>query len=430
MPDKPRRSYGTGTLIEREDSAGRLTYYGKWRSNGRQLKRRIGPKRAPGARDGFTRAQAEKKLRDLMAETPATRPTAERLTLAEVAPRYLRHLQAKGRKWSTLVAAESCLRVWLLPVLGDRALAAIRGEDVEDLMTQMEAGDRAQRARGGGERERVRAGDVEALIARMLAGDAGARAKPCGPKTIRNYIGTLSAIYHYAMHTRGRWATSNPCDDVDLPEVEGDEDIRFLEPAECEALARSAIDGDYQAIDRALYVTAPRTGLRHGELLALRWRDVDWTVMRIRVRQNWVLGEFGTPKSKRSTRSVPMAADVGGELERLFKQSRFQGDDDLVFADPHTGEPLSKAADNRRFRKALKAAKLDATHRIHDLRHTFGTRMAAVGTPMRTLQEWMGHRDIATTQRYADYAPSTREAELIAAAFDQTTTGPVGVGTH
>ena len=144
-------------------------------------------------------------------------------------------------------------------------------------MTQMEAGDRAQRARGGTEREKVRAGDVEALIARMLAGDAGARAKPCGPKTIRNYIGTLSAIYHYAMHTRRRWATANPCDDVDLPEVEGDEDIRFLEPAECEALARAAIDGDYQAIDRALYVTAAMTGLRHGELLALRWRDVDWT---------------------------------------------------------------------------------------------------------------------------------------------------------
>ena len=43
--------------------------------------------------------------------------------------------------------------------------------------------------------------------------------------------------------------------------------------------------------------------------------------------------------------------------------------------------------------------------------------MAAAGLPMRTLQEFMGHRDIATTQRYADYAPSAREAELVAAAF-------------
>jgi integrase len=43
--------------------------------------------------------------------------------------------------------------------------------------------------------------------------------------------------------------------------------------------------------------------------------------------------------------------------------------------------------------------------------------MAAAGVAMRTLQEWMGHRDIETTRRYADYAPRTRDAELVAAAF-------------
>jgi integrase len=140
--------------------------------------------------------------------------------------------------------------------------------------------------------------------------------------------------------------------------------------------------------------------------------------MRVRVRQNHVLGEHGTPKSKRSTRSVPMAAEVSGTLERLFKASARQDDDDLEFADPLTGGPISKAANNRRFRKAHRATRLDESHRIHDLRHTFGTRCAAARVPMRTLQEWMGHREIATTQRYADYAPSAHEAELIAAAFD------------
>jgi integrase len=72
-----------------------------------------------------------------------------------------------------------------------------------------------------------------------------------------------------------------------------------------------------------MYRNAAMTGLRQGELMALRWRDVDWQAQRIRVRQNWVLGEFGTPKSKRSTRSVPMADEVAGELDRLFKQSRW-----------------------------------------------------------------------------------------------------------
>jgi integrase len=108
---------------------------------------------------------------------------------------------------------------------------------------------------------------------------------------------------------------------------------------------------------------------------------------------------------------------VAGELDRLFKASTRQADEDLAFADPHTGGPLCKAAIRRRYRRALKAAMLDEGHRFHDLRHTFGTRMAAAGVPMRTLQEWMGHRDIETTQRYADYAPSPQEAAFVEAAF-------------
>ena len=51
--------------------------------------------------------------------------------------------------------------------------------------------------------------------------------------------------------------------------------------------------------------------------------------------------------------------------------------------------------------------------RFHDLRHTFGTRMAAAGVPMRTLQEWMGHRDFKTTLIYADDMPGQHEAELV-----------------
>jgi integrase len=57
-----------------------------------------------------------------------------------------------------------------------------------------------------------------------------------------------------------------------------------------------------------------------------------------------------------------------------------------VFGHPTSGGPLPKANVTRRMRAALKAAKLDHTHRFHDLRHTFGTRMAAAGVPMRTLQ--------------------------------------------
>jgi integrase len=395
-----RRSYGTGSLIVRTDRAGRETWYGKWRSHGRQVMRRVGLKRAAGSREGLTRTQAEAKLRQLIAESPGGNPTAERLTLAEVAPRYLRHLEAKGRKRSTVVAAESCLGVWLLPALGDKALDAVRGEDVEDLMARMEAGDRPDRP--------------------------GAQSKPCGPKTIRNYIGTLSAIYRYAMHSRRRWASANPCDDVDLPEVEDNGEIHFFDPDEVDALIRSAEPGEYHELDRLLYRAGERTGLRHGELIAWRWMDLDYLAMRVRVRQNFVLGEFGSPKSRRSSRSLPLDEELAGALERYRKAVAQRlgaepADDALVFADPITGGPLSKAANNRRFKKTLKRAGLDGERVLHGLRHSFGVRCAAAGVPMRTLQEWMGHRDIATTQRYADYAPSPHEADMIARAFGRAT---------
>ncbi len=107
----------------------------------------------------------------------------------------------------------------------------------------------------------------------------------------------------------------------------------------------AARPGEYEAIDRALYLAAAMTGLRQGELIALRWQDVDWAAAKVRVRRNYVLGKFGTPKSKRSMRAVPLADAVAGELDRLFKASERQGDDDLVFADPHTGGPLGQGGD-------------------------------------------------------------------------------------
>ena len=165
-----------------------------------------------------------------------------------------------------------------------------------------------------------------------------------------------------------------------------------------------------------LYVTAAMTGLRQGELLGLRWRDIDWASARVRVRQSYVRGEFGTPKSRRSSRSVPLADRVAGELDRHFKASAYQGDDDLVFCHPETGTPLDRSRLLKRFKAAAKRATLRPV-RFHDLRHTFGTRMAGAGVALRTLQEWMGHRDFKTTLIYADYQPAEREAELVELAF-------------
>jgi integrase len=393
-----RRSYGTGSLYVRTDRSGHETWYGCWWTNGRQARRRIGLRRTTGSREGLTRAQAETELRRLIGEVKVAASVGEQLTVAQAGDRYLQYLQSKGRKPSTIAAVRGHLTHWHAPFFAERSLQAINAEDVADLIALMHSGRRPSGIR---------------------------RYKALSPATIRKVASTLHALYDFSIK-RG-WASSNPVDSVELPEPTRNEDIYFLTPNEVRAVVNSAVPGVHQAIDRGLYQAAAMTGLRQGELIALRWRDVDWTAARVRVRQNYVLGEFGTPKSKRSTRSVPMADPVAAELERLYQATEARTgspprDDELVFADPLTGGPLNKKMVLQRFRAALEAARLDPARRFHDLRHTFGTQMAAAGVAMRTLQEWMGHRDIQTTMRYADYTPSAQEAELIATAFGAAAT--------
>jgi integrase len=368
-----KRAYGSGSIVVKGH-----TYYGKWRwPDGRQVKRALGPIRQPGSRDGLTKAQAEARLRKLMAEEVAPAIT-ERLTVEQTGRHLIRHLDGLGRKRSTIESYESILRVHLVPYFGERELQRIGREDVEGF-------------------------------------SAACRRNGQSVKSTQNYLGFLHGIFDFAM--RRGWAAANPCKLVDRPsQTRSDPDIHFLDQTEVDALVAAVPEDDLGRVERAMYLAAAMTGMRQGELLALRWADVDWTARRVRVRRNFVRGEYGTPKSKRSSRSVPLADLLGGELDRLFQASAYDADSDLVFAHPHTGNPIDRSKLLKRYKAALRRAGVRDV-RFHDLRHTFGTRMAAAGVPMRTLQEWMGHRDFVTTLIYADYAPSAHEADLVDAAF-------------
>jgi integrase len=334
--------------------------------------RKLGPVRAPGTREGLTRTMAEAKLRELIGEVAAP-PVAERVTVKDAGRRHLAHLEAMGRKPSTLRSYRNLFDRHIVPSIGAGPVGPLSPDDVERFAGHL-----------------------------VQVGQA--------PKTIRNVLGLLNGICELAVK-RG-WAATNPCRYVDRPAVPESQDIRYLEPDEVEAVLRATGDDDYGRVHRAIFLAAAMSGLRMGELLALRWLDVDWRAQRIRVRRNYVRGNFGTPKSRRGSRSVPLADRLGGELDRLYRETVYQADDDLVFANPHTGTPLDGGALLRAFQRALKRAGVRKV-RFHDLRHTFGTRMAAAGVPMRTLQEWMGHRDLRTTLIYADYAPGGHEVELV-----------------
>jgi integrase len=381
-----RRQYGTGSIFEESGS-----WYGQWRPapGTKQIKRKLGAKRRPGSREGITSKQAEARLRKLIAEVRYAAPD-ERHSFEEAGGRYIDHLEGvMQREASTTQDYRIMLRA-LARHFGAKAIDRITADDVGGYM-------------------------------------AARRAEGRAPKTIANHVTFAHGVFAFAVK-RG-WAPANPVAAVDRPRSQGpNPDIRYLTIEEVEALIRAVPDDELGAVERVLYLTAAMSGQRQSELIAWRWRDVDWTAAQSRVRRKYSRQAWGKPKSRRSSRAVPMADRLAGELDRHFQRSAFTGDDDLVFAHPVLGTPLDASKLRKRFYAAMKAAGMgDRCGRkggitFHSLRHTFGTQMAAAGVPLRTLQEWMGHRDYSTTLVYADYAPDpTGAAALIERAFEPRT---------
>jgi integrase len=381
--------YGSGTLIRRAGPKGD-TWIAKWRDSGRQIQRGLGFVHSKRRPDGLTRAEAEAalgKLRELVAVERAEERAAEakraaeeqHRTLAQVGEALIVAKRAAGRKPSTIEAYSYWLRIHIVDFFGPTAVGEITRDDVSGFAAALER-------------------------------------KGLAPKSRANALGTLHSLIEFAID-EGWMVGENPVKRIEKPALATtDPDVHFLETEEVEALLRAVPDDPLGRVERVMYLAAAMTGMRQGELFALRWRDVDWSARRIRVRRNFVRGEFGTPKSKRSSRSVPLASRVATELELLSQTSPYKRDDDLVFAHPETGKPIDRSKLLKRFKAALRRADVRAV-RFHDLRHTFGTRMAAQGVPMRVLQELMGHRDFKTTLIYADYAPSEHEAEWVEQAF-------------
>ena len=372
-----KRQYGTGSVFEKRNA-----WYGQWRVRGRTVTRKLGPIRAPGGRDGLTRKMAEARLRKLMSEVTVT-PVYERMTVEEAGERLIQHLVTRGRKTSTTVGYQSYLRVHVAPFFGQKPIASVTKEDIEE------------------------------FIVVCLDNDQSI-------KSTRNYLGFLHSVFDFAL--RKGWVVVNPCKAVEKPEaVDEDQDIRFLDQTELDALlaatagprsrrkagtpertrrVRRLRDGErmpwkaiaaelgvaestaiylygldldetgpddpLSVVERVLYLTASMTGMRQGELLALRWLDVDWIAHRVRVRRNFVRGKFGTPEvqalvaehpARRRRRPRARAAVPGLELSgrrgpRLRAPAHRQADRPLAAAQAvqggaqarrRTRDPLSRS---------------------------------------------------------------------------------------
>ena len=217
----------------------------------------------------------------------------------------------------------------------------------------------------------------------------------------------MHAIFRRAVKLYG--LPRNPLANVDRYRVRRSGDIEVFSPEEVWSLVRAAAS----EVDGAIFLTAAFTGLRRGELLGLRWRDIDFDASTIRVRASYAAGKLTTPKSGK-VRAVPMAPDVA-------RRSRGSGSAIDSPARTTSCSPASpgcrstRDALSSRYEKALEAGGLRRL-RFHDLRHTFGTRMIREAD-IRRVQEWMGHADIQTTMKYLHYESRAEDAQLVARAF-------------
>jgi integrase len=179
------------------------------------------------------------------------------------------------------------------------------------------------------------------------------------------------------------YIADNPASKTKLPRREAAAERVVLAPAQVRELA-SLLDHPARSVTLLLALT----GLRVGELLALRWGNVDTQARVLRVCETVYEGHFDRPKTKRSLRTIPLGAETAAILAKLRPESVVATA--LVFATPE-----GKALDRRNLlRKHVKpAAKKLGLGNVtwHLLRHSYATMLDGVGTPVGTMQSLLGH---------------------------------------
>ena len=349
-------------------------FYVKYRlPDGRQVQRRLGPAwvgpgRPPAGH--YTRRTAREALQAILAD--ARRGTLAGMettgaTFADAGAEYLRYVEkVKKIDPATVKDYRGVIDGYLLPEFGPRPLEAITPDSIDAYKERLIAEGR--------------------LSARVIV----------------RHLTVLHGIFKRAKRVWGLAENPASADLVERPKVVYTGEFQTLARDELELLAGAAADRQ----DAAIYLTAAFTGLRQGELLALRWRDVDFVAGLVHVRRNYTDRREKMPKGKR-VRSVPMTPDVIEALGRLKGREHFAGDDDLVFANT-VGGYLDAWALRRRFYRALEAAELPRV-RFHDLRHHFGSG-AITRLDAYAVQSYMGHQHYSTTQRYLHHKPRREDA--------------------
>jgi integrase len=236
-------------------------------------------------------------------------------------------------------------------------------------------------------------------------------------RSVVKYHVVLHSIFRQAV--RDRIIPFNPAADTKLPKVVRRQ-RRIVTPHEFEAILT-------QIPDRwvPLVLTSIETGLRWGELVALRPRHIDWVNHRIRVEQTALeLSKRNSPTGQRIVfkdypkDNEPRTVSVTGQLIQTLQRRVDEyglGPDHLLF--PSTEEPSSIPVSRNTFRTkvwqpAVKRAGITFPVRMHDLRHAHASWLLAGGADLAAVMERLGHRQIMTTQQYLHTLPDADQRAL------------------
>jgi integrase len=402
--------------------------------NGTQVKRRIGPAwldRDPGSGEwsrrrgrvpdgSYDERSAHVEAARLVAEYVADAVDRERVeqerltrgvTFREVAHSHMRWLaDVAGAKPSTLRDRET--------VLGEPGVPRKRGEGKTLGHVMAALGDRPA--------AKITTREIDELLARISATGASAA-------TVNKYRSAVSAVFNHGCKPSTFALPANPVVGADKRREPPQAPLVFYSPEEIEAIARALAEGRHrdpafpavndgeriarQAEDQQdaeMVRVAAYAGLRQGELLALRWRDVDFAGSALTIARAMSAGVESSTKSGR-VRRVPLADQAAGALDRMSRRKHFTSPDDLVFCNLF-GRPLDGSALRRRYKRTQAAADIRPL-RFHDLRHTFGSLLAARGVDVVTIQKAMGHSALSTTSRYLHARPASEQAHAFTAAF-------------
>jgi len=364
-----KRSYGTGSIFRRPERKGKQWVAQIALENGKTRQRYFN-----------TEGQAADALNEMLYELRhGTLITEKDQTVKQHFEHWLEVHKTKVR-WTTYLGYRRILNNHILPILGNRSL------------------------------QRLSARDLDSLYARKL--DEGLT-----PRTIEG----IHLVIHMALKQAVRWrlVARNVSEDASPPRETQSHERQIVTPEQAQQLLAAAKGHRLEA----MITLALSTGMRRGELLALRWRDIDFQHKSLYVQRsvNRLPGGYRVtePKTASGKRKITLPQFVIEalqqhrirQLEAKLKAGPAWEEHDLVFCNMK-GRFLNTQSLFVLFSSLLKKAGLPHM-RFHDLRHSAATILLAMGVPIKVVQELLGHRDIGTTLNVYGHVLASMQQEAM-----------------